>query len=230
MDRAQHFEAYWTPGLDDDIDPDESLATALGWLAETERTLGARGVIVMYAKQMMGNRPLLAEAARRWEFVSPRSRSHSGLPRGRGPVLAIWPPDDKTVELAEQLAHGSALCVIPGSLMNLAPWIRGTGARCLIDGWAAEAPKELPADLKESLDHMLFFGGHNQFLGGGEKEDAIRRLREIARRRDRPSRDALEEYLRESGKTHGNGVTRIGKWYEEILAGKRHRDYGRRTI
>ncbi len=77
---------------------------------------------------------------------------------------------------------------------------------------------------------MLFLGGHNHFLGGGEKEDAIRRLRQIARRRDRPTREAIEEYLLASSKTDGDGARRAGRWYAEILEGKRHRDYAGRII
>lgn len=218
----------WVPGLDHDIDQDESLKIGFRWLAEAERKHGGVGVIVMYAKQMMGNAPLLAQAAGRWEFVSPRSRSRS--PRGRGPILAIWPPDDRTLEFAEHLAFDSALCVISGRLHDISAWIRRTGARCLVDGFAATDAMALPEDIAKSLDHMLFFGGHNHFLGGGEKEDAIRRLREIARRRDAPTREAIEEYLRASDTTDGDGAQRAGKWYAEILEGKRHRDYAGRII
>jgi hypothetical protein len=55
--------------------------------------------------------------------------------------------------------------------------------------------------------------------------DAIRRLRAIADRPDAPSRQAIESYLRASGKTDGDGATRAGKWYHEIRHGTRHRDY-----
>lgn len=228
MTAAQRFEAVWIPGLDSDLDRDDGLRLGLRWLAETERTDGGVGVIVMYAKQMMGNAPLLVQAAGRWEFVSPRSRSQSR--RGGGPVLAIWPPDDRTMELAEQLAVRSALCVIPGSLFDVDAWIRRTGARCLVDGVTTAPGPTLAAEIRKSLDHMLFFGGHNSFLGAGEKEDAIRRLHEIARRPDRPSPAAIEEYLRASGKTDGDGASRAGKWYGEVLDGKRHRDYRGRVI
>jgi hypothetical protein len=230
MEYTQHYEAVWVPGLDDEIDPDESLSIAFAWLSKAERSHGGRGVVVIYAKKMVQNRPLLADAATRWEFVSPRSQSHLGLPRDGGPVLAIWPPDDRTLELAEQLAFRSALCVVPGSLYDISPWIERTGARCLVEGYAKGSPTELSKEVAESLRHMLFFGGHNGFLGGGEKEDAIRVLQEIAQRRDRPSREELEAYLRASGQTDGDGAQRAGKWYAEILAGKKHRDYRGRVI
>jgi hypothetical protein len=42
-----------------------------------------REVIVMYAKSMVHNAPLLGEAARRWEFVSPPIKEPSE--QGPGP-------------------------------------------------------------------------------------------------------------------------------------------------
>lgn len=135
-----------------------------------------------------------------------------------------------TLELAEQLALGSALCVIPGSINDANAWIWRAGAECLVEGFGIDAAPVLPKEIAESLDHTLFFGGHNGFLGGGEKEDAIRRLREISRRPDAPGREEIEEHLRASGETDGDGAQRAGRWYEEILDGRRHRDYAGRII
>lgn len=217
------YEAFWLPGLDEDVDPDEVLAIAFGWLRSAERKHGGTGILVMNAVQMRGNRPILSTAP--WDIVSPRSRR----PHGRGPVLAVW-PEERTLELAEMLALDSALCAMAGTLFDIAPWIRRSGAACLVEGFEVARGTELPAEISRSLDHMLFFGGHNSFLGGGEKEDAIRRLREIARRPDAPPRDAIVEYLRSTGETDADGAERVGKWYEEIQLGKRHLDYARRVI
>jgi len=229
MSNNARYEAYWVPGLEDEIDPDDALEIAFAWLRRKERESGAVGVIVMYAKQMMGNRPLLAQAASRWDFISPRSRS-SGWPRGKGPVLCIWPPDDKTLELAESLAFGSALCLIPGSLYDIAGWVARTQAQSLVRDVVAPQVPAVPTEVREALDSLAFFGGHNAFLGGGDKERAIRVLHEIARRPDRPRRETIETYLRSSPEVHHEGAARIGKWYEEILSGKRHRDYRGRVI
>ncbi len=223
MAATQMYESAWVPGLEHDIDQDEGVLVGLGWLAEAERKYGGAGVIVLYAKQMVSSLP--AEAAR-WETVSRRSTR----PHSRGPVLAIWPPDDRTLEFAENLAFRTALCVIPGSLLDVSPWIRRTGARCLVEGFAVDEAPTLPEEVTKSLDSMLFFGGHNNFVGGGEKENAIPRLREMSRRSDAPSREQIEGYLRASGKTGAKGIARIGKWYEEINDGRRHLDYARREI
>lgn len=215
---TDRYEAAWCPGFDTDFDPDDSLEIAYKWLADAERRLGGRGILVMNAALMRRNRPLLASA--HWEIVSPRTRR----PRDVGPVLAVY-PSAETLDLAEDLARGSALCVIGGSRFDVAPWIRRTGATCLVEGFGVTESAVLPAEITESLDHMLFFGGHNGFLGAGEKEDAIRRLHAIARRRDAPTQEAIEEYLHSTGKTAADGVRRAGRWYDEIQQGKRHRDY-----
>jgi hypothetical protein len=228
MSNNQRYRAFWVPGLLDPIDQDEAVAMATDWLAAAEGRERAPGVIVMYAKSMMGNSRELADAAARWEFVSPRSR----YPRraGRGPVLCIYPPDDRTLELAEQLAHGSELCVIPGSLMDLSGWIARSGAECLVDRATLPALPALSQQTRDALDHLARFDGHNQFLGAGGKEYAIRALLEIADERPRPEREAIETYLRSNSEVHGNGAARVGKWYDEVLAGRRHRDYAGRTI
>ena len=88
----------------------------------------------------------------------------------------------------------------------------------------------LPAEVEEELRHVAAFGGHNGFLGGGEKEIAIRAFHAIARRRDAPTREAIEDYLRSTGEVDADGVKRAGKWYQEVQEGKRHYDYRREVI
>lgn len=217
---------YWVPGLNDDIDRDESLRIGFEWLADAERETDGAGIIVMYAKRMMHNAPLLAWAAQRWEFVSTRS----SYPSRRGPVLAIWPPTERVLEFAEDLASDSPLCVIAGRL-DLRPWIARTGAECLAAGWElADEQASLPDEAVRLLDSALFFGGRNGFISGGEKEQTIRSLRLIAALPNRPAPEQIEYYLRASGQTHAKGVQRAVKWYEEVLEGKRHLDYSRRPI
>jgi hypothetical protein len=226
MTKTRNYEAAWVPGLDHDIDQDESLALGFRWLETAERQHRGACVIVMPAKRMIENAPLLAQAATRWDVVSPRSRR----PRGRGPVLAIWPSNDRVLEFAENLAFGAALCVIPGRLLDITPWVRRTGAKCLVEGFAVVDAPGLPPEVTKSLDSMLSFGGHNSFVGAGEKEDAIHCLRKIAARPGPRSGQQIEDYLRSSGATTAKGIGRIGKWYAEILEGHRHRDYGGRVI
>jgi hypothetical protein len=224
MTTAPRYEAAWAPGLREDIDRDESITVAFRWLRDAERRHGGRGIIVMNAVSMRQHRGEALSSAP-WGIVSKRS----GPPGWRGPVLAIW-PSAKTLDFAEDLAIGSALCVIGGTTFDVSPWIRRTGAVCLVNGYAVEPLANLPLDVSKSLDSMLSSGGHNGFLGAGEKESTIPILRRIAALAGAPSREELESHLRASGQTDADGATRAGQWYEEIRQGKRHRDYQGRTI
>jgi hypothetical protein len=125
---------------------------------------------------------------------------------------------------------GKALCVIPGPSFDCGPWIRRTGAVCLAQGFEVDPGTELSADVRRLLDHMILFDGHNGFIGGGGKEDAIRTLRRISGLSDPPTSKAIEEYIAGSGGTRGDGARRAANWYDDIRAGKRHYDYARRPI
>jgi hypothetical protein len=212
------FDAYWLPAFDSDADPDEVLAAGFAWLRRQEEATGGRGVLAMHAASMRRNRPILVSAP--WDIVSPRSR---GGYRS-GPVLAIW-PGDRVLELAEHMALRSALCVIPYEAKDIAGWVERTGAKPVVAGFEAPAREALPAEIEDELRHAVAFGGHNGFLGGGEKEIAIRALHRIRRMPGRPTREALEDFLRSTGEVGADGVTRAGKWWDEVLDGKRHRDY-----
>lgn len=226
MTGSPRYKAFWLPGLVHDIDQGESLTLALRWLAAAERDFTAAGVIVMFAKKMMYNDPLLRQAASRWEFVSPRSQR----PKGRGPVLAVWPPNADVLDLAERLAIDTALCVVAGR-WDISGWVARTRAECLIDSYEIPPSYEsLPADAIDALDSIIFFDGHNGFIGAGGKEHAIRHLRIIASLSDRPEPEAIESYLVASGEVERHGVSRASKWYAEILQGMQHRDYAGRII
>lgn len=170
MRKVANYDAFWVPGLGDELDQNASLKLGFDWLRQAERDHGGSGVIVMYAKSMAGNSPMGGRAASRWEFVSPRSQR----PSGRGPVLCIWPPDDRVLEFAEDLAFGSALCVIRAYVYDIAAWIERTGARPLAQGYDEEEKPSLPEEITRLLDSSLFFGGSNGFVGGGEKEISSR--------------------------------------------------------
>jgi hypothetical protein len=224
MKPSANFEAFWLPAFDSDADPDEVLEAGFDWLRRAERAQGVRGVLAMHATRMRQNRPALAAAP--WGIVSPRSRA--GYRIG-GPVLAIWPPE-RTLELAEQMAMRSSLCVIPYEMADITAWIERTGAKCVVEGFDAPTRQALPVEIEEELRHVVSFGGHNGFLGGEEKEVAIRAFHRVVRRRDAPTREAVEDFLRSTGEVDAEGVRRAGKWYEEVRQGKRHLDYRREVI
>jgi hypothetical protein len=215
-----NYEAFWIPGDIYGEEQEERLELGLSWLEDAERDYDGSGVIAMYAALMKDNTPTLSQASNRWSFVSRRSQR----PPGRGPVLAVWPPDAKVLEFAESLALRSALCVVSGE-WDISPWVKKTGAKCLLPDYEdVPGGLELSQEVAGLLDGMLDFDGHNDFIGAGGKEHAIRALRRIAAERDRPEPQAVEDYLFASGQTHAKGAQRARQWYEEVLAGKRHRD------
>src|SRR5439155_6829700 len=69
-----------------------SCLLSFDWLRAAEREHRGAGVLVMSASVMRRNRPLLGSAP--WDIVSRRTHR----PRGRGPILAIW-PSAPTLEL-----------------------------------------------------------------------------------------------------------------------------------
>jgi len=219
------YEAGWIPGFNTDFDPDEAIRLGSAWLA-SRKSVRSR-VVVMNAKKMMDNRPSLRELATRFPFVSPQSRDAGSAPRA---VLAVY-PTNTTLALAEALALDGALCVIPGTIDDVTSWIARSGATNL--AFPEEAPPELPAlsdIVRGELDSICRFGGHNEFLGGGEKERAIPGLRRIAAQSDRPSPEDIENYVLGTGDVGADGARRLRKWYEKLLQGRRFKDYRGRYI
>lgn len=215
--------AFWIPGPAD-FDMDDGLRLGYRWL-ERNGTSGKR-VVVLHALKMVNNRKTL-QAANRYQVVSQRSR---GVGYGDADaVLVIWPnPSD--LEFAEELAFGAPMCVIPYT-HDITWWIVKHGARNLTA--VDRAPAGLPGisdAVTDVLDQILQFGGHNSFVGAGEKEDAVAELRQMVAGGTRPSADAVEGYARASGETDIDGARRLRGFYDAILAGKQLRDYRGRSI
>lgn len=220
------YVAAWIPGLKSDFDRDDALRLGERWLRSVAGVNGR--IVVMNAKKMSGNNALLARLRGSFEFVSPQAR----YPSAQKPlaVLAIYPTND-TLDLAGQLALRGALCVIPGTIDDLTGWITRTRAVNLA------APTEeppamptLPEEVRSELDRILFFGGHNGFLGGGEKERCFRGIREFERLPDTPAPEAVETYMLSTGKVRADGARRFRAWYEGALSGKRFKDCRGRYI
>ncbi|MYD27791.1 MAG: hypothetical protein F4X03_02575 [Dehalococcoidia bacterium] len=227
---TDRYKSYWLPGLDnDDVDPDEVLHSAFVWL-ETEPYSGER-LVVMNTLGMTENRPFLAEASASYTVISPKARRRIGTASGPGnAVLAIWPAHE-TLELAEVLARDGSLCVIPGSLDDMSPWIHRTSAHAL---WDIDSPDDDPLRLDEpvrsALDSIVAFDGHNNFLGAGGKEHAVRKLRAMIADGHRPDPSTLENYVLVHGTRSFRGARRLREWYEGLLQGRRFYDYARRPI
>ena len=223
-------KSYWLPGLgNDDVDPDEVIHSAFAWL-RTEPCSGER-LVVMNTLGMTENRPSLAQASAPHTVISPRARQRIGAARRTGnAVLAIWPTHE-TLELAEGLARDGSLCVIPGSVDDVSHWIQRTSAHAL---WDVAPPNDdalrIDEPVRSVIDSIIAFDGHNNFLGAGGKERAIRRLRIMIGDGHRPDPSALENYVLARGTRSFKGARRLREWYEGLLQGRRFYDYARRPI
>lgn len=223
MTIPDRYDAYWIPGPDA-LDMDLGLRLGYQWL-DSVPCRGER-VVVLYAKKMLNNRPMLARASR-YHVVSPRSRD---IPYATaGAVLAIWPNAD-TLEFAQQLALDSALCAIPYT-HDVTWWITRSGAVNLADPNSAPATlATVDAAVAKRLDWVLSFGGHNGFVGGDDKETAARELREMLAAGHRPTPQEVEDYARASGETTVEGARRLRSYYEKTLAGRQLRNNLGRAI
>ena len=89
-----------------------------------------------------------------------------------------------------------------------------------------EGASGVPPPVSEVLDAIVGFGGHNQFVGAGEKAYSVGELRAMVAAGHRPAPQAVEDYLRE--RTREKGARRIRAWYETIIEGGYLMDGGRR--
>ncbi len=224
---TSRYESYWLPGLgNDDVDPDEVIHSAFAWLRR-EPCNGER-LVVMNAVSMTSNTASLRQASANYPVISPRARRRAR--RTGNAVLAIWPAHE-ALELAEGLARGGSLCVVPGSHDDLGHWIQRTSAQAL---WEVTPPDDdflrLDEPVRSVIDSIVAFDGHNNFSGAGGKEEAIRRLRIMIGDGHRPDPSAIENYVLARGTGNFKGARRMRQWYEGLLEGQRFYDYARRPI
>jgi hypothetical protein len=227
MNPHQRYDAYWIPGLNADVDDDKALETGFRWLASV--SCDGQRIYVMNARDMLTTRHA-ARFTTRFILATPQTRNDR-ITRSRNAVLAVWPVQ-RTLDFADGLALGGSLCVIPGTIDDMKPWVARTAAQNL---WEPDAPPEamakLPEEVRSVLDHIITFDGHNNFIGAGGKENSIRHLRALVRDGYRLDPLDIENYVLASGRIRSHeGAKHIREWYEGILAGKSFRDYAGRRI
>ena len=224
--QTRDFDAYWLPGLDTDYDMEAVVDAGASWLAGVN--CSGRRILALHAKSMTGNNRALTRAGQR--FLVAGTRTQNGLPFYLpNAVLAVY-PDTKTLDMAQRLALGGSLCVIPGGLTGIGPWLKATAARSLIDADDTIEVQPLSSEVRKALDSIIEFAGYNGFVGGYDKKVTVERLREMVRSGHRPSPEDVEAYVYASGGTDSGGAGRLRGYYEGILEGRQLRDYTRRPI
>lgn len=165
------YRAAWVP--DDPQRPwDEAAVLAVDWVEREAAEQQAAAVLVTNALRSGLSVPSLARFVARHQHTTPQA-DRSRVSPGTGPVLA-YVPDAKALEFAAELARGSSLCVVEGSLTPLAGWAAEVGA---IDLTGTLGPTEqLDPRVRDVLDSVHFFGGNNGWSGQHERDHARRHL------------------------------------------------------
>ena len=98
-----------------------------------------------------------------------------------------------------------------------------------------QALAELHPDVKDELDHALFFAGNNNLHGGAEKTYTVRAMRRFVAAGHTPPPWVIEAYLldriRAERKARPEERAKAArKIYEGVLEGRAFRDSGHRPI
>ncbi|BBY62094.1 hypothetical protein [Mycolicibacterium helvum] len=168
---ATHLRAAaWVPDDDPQRPWEEAISLAAQWLWKQSEAEGVPPLVVSNARNAAGwGYTDLDEIIRAGGHATPKSRTRPD----RGPVLA-FAPIEGSLQLAMDLARGYSLAVVEGSLLPLAEWAARAGATNLVTDQATAS--QIPDDVREDLDSVVFYGGRNGWTGPDEKVQAKRFL------------------------------------------------------
>jgi len=161
--------AAWVPDDDPSRPWDEAAGLAAEWIWSRSEEEGVKPLLVTNSLKNASGIACLEEIARDGGQSTPQSRGKFE----RGPVLA-YAPDERTFELALNLARNYSLAVVETVNFPLAEWAASSEAINLLDG--STSASSVPDEVKADLDHAVFFGGNNGWTGPHEKEHARNHL------------------------------------------------------
>ena len=161
--------AAWVPDDDPERPWNEAADLAADWIWERSEVEGVTPLLVTNTYQNAVGLGCLEEIANKGGQATPQGKQRFDP----GPVLA-YVPDERTLKLALDLAHGYSLAVVETVSFPLAEWAAGADAINLLDGSASRS--SIPDDVKADLDHAVFFGGNNGWTGQHEKQHARNHL------------------------------------------------------
>ena len=161
--------AAWVPDDDPERPWDEAADLAADWIWERTRVEGIKPLLVTNTFQNAVGIQSLDKIARDGGQATPQGNQRFD----RSPVLA-YVPDERTLKLALDLARGYSLVIVETVSCPLAEWAATAGAINLLDGSTHQSG--IPDDVKADLDHAVFFGGNNGWIGQDEKQHARNHL------------------------------------------------------
>lgn len=217
----RRYEAFFVPP---ETDSDRGVALGLKWLLEQP---GDR-LILLHAKKMIDNNPLLGRAAREYNlrYEAPNTVWNSGW-RG-GPILAPWASDKVIRCIEDELTQATAVCVIGwrGDDPNHQGWVAARQAIDLDTGASlGKRPEDLVADpvVRLAFEEAERFVNHNNQLAQAEdKAYVVRTMQELVRGGHRLDLDAIAAFALATGWS-AQEVVRIREYGRQILDGRSFR-------
>lgn len=166
LHQTTHLQAAsWVPDDDPERPWEDAADLAADWIWERSEIEGVTPLLVTNTFQNAVGIGCLEEIAQKGGQATPQGKGQFDP----GPVLA-YVPDERTLKLALNLAHGYSLAVVETVSFPLAEWAAGAGAINLLDGNTSRS--SIADDVKAGLDHAVFFGGNNGWTGQHEKTHA----------------------------------------------------------
>jgi hypothetical protein len=203
-----HYHAAWVPQVDDE-DWDVAADLGVDWVLQ-QADAGLNPVVVTASRHLPGGP--IEWAARRFHHVTPRARFSAAQPSRPRAVLA-YTPDARCFDVAADLAHGGALCVVEGLLLPLSAWAARLGAEDL-----HEEPVVLPEldpRLVDWLQSLAFYCGRN-YVGGPTELRQVRRTLDELQRAGLLDPDIIRGVLMAEGMT-AEEATRVHREAEKRL-------------
>lgn len=161
--------AAWVPDDDPERPWDEAADLAADWIWERSEIEGSLPFLLTNTFQNSVGIGSLTDIGRQGGHATPQGKDRFD----RGPVIA-YVPVERTLDLALDLARGYSLVVVETESFPLSEWAAAAGAINLLDGSVSSS--SIPDDVREDLDHAVFFGGNNGWTGSHEKQHARRCL------------------------------------------------------
>lgn len=199
--------AAWVPDDDPERPWDEAADLAATWIQERGQIEGVTPLLVTNTFQNAVGIKSLTTIAHRGSQATPQGKDRFD----RGPVIA-YVPVERTLDLALDLARGYSLVVVETESFPLVEWAAASGAINLLDGSISSS--SIPDDVREDLDHAVFFGGNNGWTGSHEKQHARRFLGDHVRA-GRLEPDQAASYVMAKG-VSDKGARRLRELLEKV--------------
>lgn len=218
FEKPPNYDAYYLPGPMEGLAVDDGLKLGLRWLIHQPGS----PLVVLSAKKVAGNNPLLAAAIKQYRIPVAAPPRMNDLGWRGGSILAPWANERALLAIDSDLRSVAAVCVIGWSEGQHRTWIDGHRARDL------RAPDEVPAaavmldpvvelamqEATNSINH------NNALVTYAEKAYVVRTLQELVKGGYRYDTEQLVAWVTANG-WYPAEIPRLREYANGVLAGKR---------